>query len=185
MGFTDTVIAVNLSAIQFTSGDIEETVREAISTTGVTADMIELELTESIIIKDAENVLEKVKNLKEMGCHLSIDDFGTGYSSLAYLKRFAVDTLKIDQAFVRDMPRNKDDEAIVRTIIQMAQNLGLKTIAEGIEDQETLDLLKHHQCDEAQGYLIAKPMNEEDFNDYLLVKQRENEPSISMNIDDL
>lgn len=185
MGFTDTVIAVNLSAIQFTSGDIEETVREAIATTGVTADMIELELTESIIIKDAENVLEKVKNLKEMGCHLSIDDFGTGYSSLAYLKRFAVDTLKIDQAFVQDMPRNKDDEAIVRTIIQMAQNLGLKTIAEGIEDQETLDLLKHHQCDEAQGYLIAKPMNKEDFNDYLLVKQRENEPSIPEDFDDL
>ena len=185
LGLTDTVIAVNLSAIQFTSGDIEETVRQALASTGVTANMIELELTESIIIKDAENVLEKVKRLKQMGCNLSIDDFGTGYSSLAYLKRFSVDTLKIDQAFVRDMSRNKDDEIIVRTIIQMAQNLGLKTIAEGIEDQETLDLLKHHQCDEAQGYLIAKPMNKEGFHNYILAKQRENASTIQISTDDL
>ncbi|MBJ7550247.1 EAL domain-containing protein [Marinomonas ostreistagni] len=185
LGLTDTVIAVNLSAIQFTSGDIEETVRQTLATTGVTANMIELELTESIIIKDAENVLEKVKRLKQMGCNLSIDDFGTGYSSLAYLKRFSVDTLKIDQAFVRDMSRNKDDEIIVRTIIQMAQNLGLKTIAEGIEDQATLDLLKHHQCDEAQGYLIAKPMNQEDFHNYILAKQRGNASTIQISTDDL
>lgn len=166
-GFVDTVIAVNLSAIQFTSGDIEQTVAEALEQAGISANMMELELTESIIIKDAENVLEKVKNLKRMGCQLSIDDFGTGYSSLAYLKRFAVDKLKIDQAFIKDMAHNQDDDVIVRTIIQMAQNLGLKTIAEGIEDSETLALLKQYQCDEAQGYFIARPMDEASFYQFL------------------
>lgn len=167
MGLEDAIIAVNLSAIQFNSGDIEHTVREAIELAGVPANRLELEMTESIIMKDAENVLEKVVRLQEMGCHLSIDDFGTGYSSLAYLKRFAVDKLKIDQAFIKDMAHNQDDDVIVRTIIQMAKNLGLKTIAEGIEDAETLALLKQYQCDEAQGYFIARPMNEAKFHEFI------------------
>ncbi len=157
------IVAVNLSAIQFTNGDIEKTVYQAIEQADINPEMLELELTESIIIRDADNVLEKVKRLQVMGCKLSIDDFGTGYSSLAYLKRFAVDKLKIDQAFVRDLDENQDDAVIVRTIIQMANNLGLRTIAEGIERQEVLELLKLYRCDEAQGYYIAKPMPADDF----------------------
>ncbi|SBS29132.1 Phytochrome-like protein cph2 [Marinomonas aquimarina] len=167
MGFSDSVIGVNLSAVQFTSGNIEQTVRDALKQAGVSAKMIELELTESIILKDADNVLEKVHNLKQMGCRLSIDDFGTGYSSLAYLKRFAVNKLKIDQAFIKDMQHNQDDDVIVRTIIQMAHNLGLKTIAEGIEDPATLELLRSYHCDEAQGYFIARPMDQAAFYEYL------------------
>ncbi|RQW64569.1 EAL domain-containing protein [Vibrio viridaestus] len=163
MGLAEPVVAVNLSAIQFTNDDIETTVRNAIVTSGIRPEMLELELTESIIIRDAENVLAKVKRLQLMGCKLSIDDFGTGYSSLAYLKRFAVDKLKIDQAFVRELHQNQDDAVIVRTIIQMANSLGLKTIAEGIETQEVLDLLKLYRCDEAQGYFIARPMPSEEF----------------------
>ncbi|MCE0495646.1 sensor domain-containing protein [Vibrio salinus] len=166
-GLINPVIAVNLSAIQFTHGDIEKTAYQAIKQADISPEMLELELTESIIIRDAENVLAKVKRLQLMGCKLSIDDFGTGYSSLAYLKRFAVDKLKIDQAFVRDLNENQDDAVIVRTIIQMAKNLGLKTIAEGIESKEILELLKLYRCDEAQGYYISKPMSGEAFIDYI------------------
>ncbi|HET7776251.1 MAG TPA: EAL domain-containing protein, partial [Azospira sp.] len=119
---------------------------------------LELELTESILIQDAENILVTVQRLAALGVQMSIDDFGTGYSSLSYLKRFAVDKLKIDQSFVRDLVSDPDDAAIVRAIIQMAQSLGLKTIAEGVETAEILALLRDFGCDEAQGYYFARPM---------------------------
>jgi len=97
---------------------------------------------------------------------LSIDDFGTGYSSLAYLKRFAVDKLKIDQSFVRDIVKDKEDASIVKTIIQMAKSFNLKSIAEGVENEEVLNVLKEFECDEVQGYYFAKPMIADDFQDY-------------------
>ena len=112
-------------------------------------------------------MLATVIRLKHLGVKLSIDDFGTGYSSLAYLKRFKVDKLKIDQSFIRDLANDPDDAAIVRAVIQMARSLGLRTIAEGVEDQQTLDHLRLYHCDEAQGYHYARPMPASDFLDYL------------------
>ncbi len=151
-------VAVNLSAVQFKRGDIENTVIYALEQSGLDPALLELELTESILIGDTERVLASARRLKQMGVKLSIDDFGTGYSSLSYLKRFEVDKLKIDQSFVRDLASDADDAAIVAAIVQMARSLGLKTIAEGVEDERTLHRLRAYSCDEAQGYYFARPM---------------------------
>jgi len=166
-GKRDLIVAVNLSAIQFKRGDIERSVARALEESGLDPHLLELELTESILIRDSENVLAAVKRLKHMGVKLSIDDFGTGYSSLAYLKRFEVDKLKIDQTFVRDLVPNSEDAAIVRAIIQMARSLGLKTIAEGVESQHVLDLLGLIECDEVQGYHCGRPMAATVFQEFL------------------
>lgn len=159
-------VAVNISAVQFKRGNLEAVVRQALASSGLNPKFLELELTESILIHDVENVLKTVKVLKGLGIQLSIDDFGTGYSSLAYLKRFAVDKLKIDQSFVRDILRDHEDAAIVQTIIHMAKNLNLKTIAEGVENQEVLDVIKSYGCDEVQGYHFAKPMKSSEIENY-------------------
>jgi diguanylate cyclase (GGDEF)-like protein len=162
-GFPDLLIAVNLSAVQFKRGDVEESVKQALAESGLNPAWLELELTESILIKDTERVLTTVSNLKSLGVKFSIDDFGTGYSSLSYLKRFNVDKLKVDQSFVRDMADDPNDAAIVRAIIQMAKSLNLITIAEGVEDARQLALLREQQCDEVQGYYFALPMPAEEF----------------------
>jgi len=159
-------IAVNISAIQFKRGDIENVISQALEKSGLDPRYLELELTETIMMHDVETTLQTVQNLKLLGVQLSIDDFGTGYSSLSYLKRFAVDKLKIDQSFVRGILNNKEDAVIVNTIIQMAKNLNLKTIAEGVEDAEVLSLIEQLGCDEVQGYHFAKPMNALDFDSY-------------------
>lgn len=166
-GMSGLVVAVNLSAVQFKRGDIEKSVIRALDETGLDPAQLELELTESILIRDSENVLSAVKQLKHMGIKLSIDDFGTGYSSLSYLKRFEVDKLKIDQTFVRDLVSNAEDAAIVRAIIQMAHSLGLKTIAEGVETQPVLDVLRSFGCDEVQGFWCGRPIPAEDFMAFL------------------
>ena len=166
-GLPDIVIAVNLSALQFRRGDLEENVIHALTESGLAPAQLELELTESILINDIENVVGRLQRLKSLGIKLSIDDFGTGYSSLSYLKRFNVDKLKIDQSFVRDMADDPNDAAIVLAIIQMARSLNLKTIAEGIENKKQLSLLRLQHCDEGQGYYFAKPMPAEDFSRYL------------------
>ncbi|GAB4088573.1 EAL domain-containing protein [Hydrogenophaga soli] len=127
-----------------------------------------LELTESLLIEDPEHALTTLNGLKAMGVRLSIDDFGTGYSSLAYLKRFKVDRLKIDQSFVRDLRDNPDDAVIVQAIIQMAHSLGLVTIAEGVEDENTSQQLRDLGCDEAQGYFWGRPMDVKQVDEYLL-----------------
>lgn len=160
-------VAVNLSALQFKRGDIEQSVIRALAGSGLEPGLLELEITESLLLQDTEKVLATVIRLKHLGVKLSIDDFGTGYSSLAYLKRFKVDKLKIDQSFIRDLANDPDDAAIVRAVIQMARSLGLRTIAEGVEDQQTLDHLRLYHCDEAQGYHHARPMPANDFLAYL------------------
>lgn len=160
------VVAVNVSAIQFKRGNLIDVVKNALEISGLDPKYLELELTESILISDTENVLQTVKAIKELGVLLSIDDFGTGYSSLSYLKRFAVDKLKIDQSFVRDIVQDKDDATIVKTIIQMAKSFNLKSIAEGVENDEVLNLLHEFGCDEVQGYHFAKPMIVEEFENY-------------------
>lgn len=162
----DIVIAVNVSAIQFKRGNLIDVVKNALKVSGLDPKYLELELTESILISDTENVLRTVKAIKELGVLLSIDDFGTGYSSLSYLKRFSVDKLKIDQSFVRDIVQDKDDATIVKTIIQMAKSFNLKSIAEGVENEAVLNILYEFGCDEVQGYHFSKPMIVEEFENY-------------------
>jgi diguanylate cyclase (GGDEF)-like protein/PAS domain S-box-containing protein len=166
-GLADLTVAVNLSAAQFRREGIEETVTRALNDSGLPAQWLELELTESILIQDAEQVLASVRRLKQLGVKLSIDDFGTGYSSLSYLKRFDIDKLKIDQSFIRDLASDPDDAAIVRAVIQMSHSLGLRTIAEGVETPEMVQQLQAFGCDEAQGYHYARPMPAAEMERYL------------------
>lgn len=166
-GHRELVVAVNLSAVQFRRSELERTVIAALEESGIEPSMLELELTESILIQDTEATLATVKRLKLLGLKLSIDDFGTGYSSLSYLKRFEVDKLKIDQSFIRDLGVDPEDAAIVRSIIQMAHSLGLRTVAEGVEDEALLRHLRIYRCDEAQGYHLGRPLAAPDFLTYL------------------
>ena len=151
-------MGVNLSVIQFRQGNVADTVRRALVETGLPPAQLDLELTESILMLDSQTNLDAIHQLKALGTQLSIDDFGTGYSSLAYLKRFAVDKLKIDQTFIRSLASDIDDQAIVRAIIQMAKSLNLKVIAEGVEDAAALERLRELGCQEVQGYYLARPM---------------------------
>jgi diguanylate cyclase (GGDEF)-like protein/PAS domain S-box-containing protein len=166
-GLPELLMAVNLSAVQFKRGDVLKSVTQALAESGLEPALLELELTESILIKDTEKVLATVRQLKSLGIKLSIDDFGTGYSSLSYLKQFDVDKLKIDQSFVRNMVDDPNDAAIVRAIIQMAQGLNLTTIAEGVEDERQLALLRLQHCDEVQGYHFARPMPADQFESFI------------------
>ncbi len=167
-GLPELTMAVNLSAVQFRRGNLLLSVTQALTDSGLEPSRLELELTESLLLDDAEPVLETVRRFKALGVCLSIDDFGTGYSSLAYLKRFAVDKLKIDQSFVRDIVSDPDDAAIVRAIISMARSLKLKVIAEGVETAELASILNLYHCHEAQGYHYARPMPADALADWLL-----------------
>lgn len=158
LGLPIKTVAVNLSAVQFTTGDIESTVLEALKSANLAPGHLELELTESILISNKDRALGLVHRLKEIGVRLSIDDFGTGYSSMAYLKRFKVDMLKIDASFAADVGRDAEDTAIVRSIIQMALALGLQTTAEGVDRPEVVSLLQDMGCTHIQGYVYARPM---------------------------
>jgi len=157
------VMAVNLSALQFKRGNLLETVAHALKRSGLPAELLELELTESILLQDIDVAIKTLRSLKDMGVKLSIDDFGTGYSSLSYLKRLAVNKLKIDQSFVRDVAEDADSAAIVRAIIQLGHTLQLTVIAEGVETDAQLTFLRNHGCDEAQGYLYSRPVPAAEF----------------------
>ncbi len=161
------VVAINLSTIQFKRGNLLESVKSALEQSELPPHLLELELTESILLKDMETVMEMLRQFKALGVKLAIDDFGTGYSSLSYLKRLAVDKLKIDQSFVRDIAIDQNDEAIVNAIIQVGHALQLKVIAEGVEDPIQLNYLKKHQCDEVQGYYFSKPVSAEAIEEVL------------------
>ncbi len=157
-------VAVNLSALSLRDTGLVRLVEEALSCSGVAAEWLTLELTESAIMADPERALESLQQLNAMGISLSIDDFGTGYSSLAYLKRLPVDELKIDRSFVMEMDKN--DEAIVRSTIDLAHNMGLKVIAEGIETKEVMDKLRGWGCDQGQGYFICRPLAVDDLTQW-------------------
>ncbi|BBN88183.1 bifunctional diguanylate cyclase/phosphodiesterase [Azospira sp. I09] len=163
----EVTIAVNISAIQFKRGDLERTVAEALAESGLPPHLLELELTESTLLNQTESVLSTLRTLRDQGVRLSIDDFGTGYSSLAYLKRLAVNKLKIDQSFVRNLDGDAEDAAIVRAIIEMAHRLNLRTVAEGVETVEVLQSLRRFACDEAQGYYFARPLPVDEFERFL------------------
>jgi len=154
-------IAVNLSPRQFQDRSLIGTVERILAETGFPAPYLDLEITESTAMNNAELTLSILKRLKEMGIRISIDDFGTGYSSLSYLKRFPIDTVKIDQDFVRDL--TSDDEAIITAVISMARALNLRVIAEGVETQEQLDFLRREKCAEMQGFLYSKPLPAAEF----------------------
>ncbi|RTL54329.1 MAG: EAL domain-containing protein [Rhodocyclaceae bacterium] len=157
------VMAVNLSAVQFKRGDIIELVSRALAASNLPPRHLELELTESILLQDIETTMQTLRGLKSMGLKLSIDDFGTGYSSLSYLKQLAVDKLKIDQSFIRDMLTDADGASIVRAVIQLGHALQLDVIAEGVETEPQLAFLRDYGCDEVQGYLFSRPVPADHF----------------------
>lgn len=165
------VVAVNLSALQFKRSDVAEIVRQALADSGLPPHHLELELTESVLLQDIEETLATLRQLKAMGVKLSIDDFGTGYSSLAYLKQLAVDKLKIDQSFVRNLLDDADDASIVRAIVQLGHALQLRVIAEGVETDAQFAFLAEIGCHEVQGYLFSRPLPHPDLADYLLRMQ--------------
>jgi len=160
-------VAVNLSARQFRNQSLARDVRRCLDATGVDARLIELELTESMVMHDPEQAVRTLNDLKSMGLSLSIDDFGTGYSSLAYLKRFPIDNLKIDRSFVKGLPGDTEDVAIVASVMALARSLGLRVVAEGVETTEQQEHLKAAGCDEMQGYLASKPLPAQDAQRFL------------------
>jgi len=157
-GILNVPIAVNLSVNQFENTKIVELIAKILKETGLKPDYLELEITENIIMKEPEYIIEALEQLKKLGVKVAIDDFGTEYSSLNYIKQLPVDKIKIDMSFVQGINKNHKDEAIINVIIVLAKNLGLKVIAEGVETKEQLDFLKEQMCDEIQGYYFYKPM---------------------------
>ncbi len=156
-GFEALSVGVNISGVQFRGDDLVETVLRIIDVTGLDPRCLELEITESSILQNQEKAIETMTQLKDFGARLSIDDFGTGYSSLSYLKRFPLDALKIDRAFVKDLEANSEDQAITRAIIAMAHGLGLRTVAEGVETEWQRSFLIEHGCEHVQGFLFSPP----------------------------
>ncbi len=160
-------VAVNVSSRQFVEGDLEADIRAAIVRHNVDPALLELELTESALMSNAERTIGVLINLKALGIKIAIDDFGTGYSSLAYLKRFPIDTLKIDIAFVRDITVNPDDAAIALAIISMAHSMKMKVIAEGVESRAQMAYLRRHRCDEIQGFHFSRPLPAEEMGEMM------------------
>ncbi len=165
-------VAVNLSARQFQQRDLSAVIERVLNETGFPADALDIEITESTAMQNADLTLSILKRLKEMGVHISIDDFGTGYSSLSYLKRFPIDTVKIDQGFVRDLTSDGNDAAIVSAIISMARALKLQVVAEGVESEEQLEFLRQHECELVQGFLYSPPVAAAQFPSTLTGKGR-------------
>jgi diguanylate cyclase (GGDEF)-like protein/PAS domain S-box-containing protein len=163
-------IAVNLSARQFADDDLVADIAEALRVTGLPPQLLELELTESMVIQNSERAGRVLKEIKAMGVRLAIDDFGVGYSSLTHLKRFPIDTLKVDRSFIRDVPGDAEDKAITEAIIAMGKSLNLTVVAEGVETQEQQTFLREHACDEMQGFFFSKPIPGEAFAE--LLRQR-------------
>jgi len=160
-------VGINLSARQFIQADLVSQIQQLIKQYDLNPENIDLEITESIAMQDAENSINKMHQLKELGVKLSMDDFGTGYSSLSYLHQFPLDVLKIDRSFVKDIMGNSEDGAIARAVIAMAHSMSLKVVAEGVETEEQYQFLKQHNCEVIQGYLISKPVSAEEFEKLL------------------
>ena len=180
-GFAPVRISVNLSGRQFNQDDLAGSLARILGETGLDPNYLELELTESLLMEDiavSSVMLDELRVL--MGLRLSVDDFGTGYSSLSYLKRFPLDTLKIDRSFVRDIATDRDDAAIVASIIGLAHNLQLKVIAEGVETEEQLVYLREKGCDIVQGFYFSEPLPAEHLSNLL----RKREPLLGVPVRD-
>lgn len=169
-GYQAIRMAVNLSPKQFNQDDIMNRIFNQIISSDLSPKYVELEITEGALVEDVEKSCDILMQLKKWGIQVSIDDFGTGYSSLSYLKKFPLDTLKIDQSFVRDLMDDSDDAAIVQAIIAMAKSLNFNVIAEGVETQQQLNYLASHGCNEVQGYFLGKPVPADEFEQFLVKK---------------
>jgi diguanylate cyclase (GGDEF)-like protein len=156
-------VSVNISSHQFRDSGLIKDVFEAMTDAGIDASLLELEITESVLLQDVDKTLVELKALKDAGISLSIDDFGTGYSSLSYLKRFPIDTIKIDRSFVKDLHKDADDAAICAAILAMSTQLGLNVVAEGVETMEQLEFLRSHGCHHIQGYICSRPLSATQF----------------------
>ena len=171
-GYKQLTVAVNLSGVQLQRGNVIRQVEQVLEETQIDPTMLELEITESTIMSNPERVIDILKKLKDIGVKLAVDDFGTGYSSLNYLKKFPIDELKIDAAFVRDVETNSDDRAIIKSIIALAKTMKLKVVAEGVETRKQEEILKQFGCDYIQGYYIGRPLCAENFERQILNNQK-------------
>ncbi|MCW9047164.1 MAG: bifunctional diguanylate cyclase/phosphodiesterase, partial [Gammaproteobacteria bacterium] len=157
-GITNFTVSINISGIQIRDKSFIKNITDSLNSTGLDPSHLEIELTESTLMDDSDLVIEKVNALKKLGIQIAIDDFGTGFSSMSYLKSFPVSKLKIDKGFITGLPNSSEDTAIVRAIIAMSHGLNINVIAEGVERQDQIDLLKELSCDMFQGYYYAKPV---------------------------
>ena len=164
---TDLRVSVNVSARQFNDSTFKASVESALRSSGLDPRNLVLEITESMLVGDTDQLAILLHNIRELGVSFSLDDFGTGYSSLSYLKKFPIDELKIDRSFMLGVPANPDDNSLVRAIIAMAHGLGQQVVAEGVEDAAQLEFLRQHGCNTVQGYYYSKPLCASDFGDYL------------------
>jgi diguanylate cyclase (GGDEF)-like protein len=171
-GLGEINVAVNLSARQFRQADLIEQIRDVIDETGMKPEHLEIELTESTVMDDAEQAIRVMKRLRDIGIRISVDDFGTGYSSLSYLKKLPLNALKIDRSFITDAVTDSDDAAIVHTIISLGRILRLEVVAEGIESEPQLTFLLNHGCTVGQGYYFAFPLSADDFGGWLQSRKR-------------
>jgi len=177
-GFSPMRLAVNVSARQFQQAAFMGTIRELLKETDLDPALLELELTEGSIMKEPEKAIEKLNELRDLGIKIAIDDFGTGYSSLSYLKRFPIDTLKIDKTFVDDVTTNEDDAAIAKAIVMMGHALDITVIAEGVETPQQLEYLTSLGCDVIQGYLFSPPLSKDSFTELLMEQLRVTTPTV-------
>lgn len=162
-GLTNCKVSVNVSSVQFKQSALIEKVKAALDKSGLPPQLLELELTESAVMSDVEDNIDRLAEFQQMGITVAIDDFGTGYSSLSYLKRFPIDTLKIDRSFIDELASSENDVAIVKAIMLLADTMQLKVVAEGIETLEQLKILNQFGCQYIQGYFFSKPLPYEQF----------------------
>jgi EAL domain-containing protein (putative c-di-GMP-specific phosphodiesterase class I) len=167
MGYEPIKISVNLSAIQFLQGNLLNVIKNILERNQLKPEFLELEITESTLMSNIEDTIKTLIDIKELGVSIAIDDFGTGYSSLSYLKRLPLDILKIDRSFIKDMPDDGDDTAITSAIIAMAHQLQLKVVAEGVETETQMNILRDFGCEIGQGYYYCKPIPAEEFEQHI------------------
>jgi len=170
-------IGVNISANHFAHPDFLPHVQSVLEKTGLDANLLEIEITETTLITNPEETKNNIQRLREIGVTVSIDDFGTGYTSLNYIRNYTFDTIKIDRSYIREMIEKKEDWIIVKTIINLAHELKIKVVAEGVEDEQVLQVLKELNCDEIQGYLISKPLSKGNLENSLNVWRKNNKCS--------
>lgn len=175
-GMRPMIVAINISAVELRAVDFVTSVRAILADEGLEPCYLELELTETFLMEDSKSTVTVLQGLRAMGVHLTLDDFGTGYSSLSYLKRFPIDTLKIDQSFVRDLTTDSDDASIVSAVISMGESLHMQVVAEGVETREQLEVLQQQKCPEGQGYYFSRPVDADQFT--RLLKRRMSETAL-------
>ena len=166
-GLPPVCMAVNLSLRQLTDDNLIDDIRTALHDSGMAPNLLELEITESMVMHNPARMISILAKIKSLGVRLAIDDFGGGYSSLAQIKHFPIDTLKVDRSFIRNIPQDAEDKAITEAIIAMGKTLSLTVVAEGVETEDQMNFLKDHSCDEMQGYHFSKPIAPEQFADLL------------------